>query len=182
MAKRCILILGGARSGKSRYAQELAEQSGDGVMFVATAEPLDDEMKSRIENHKRVRPATWQTLEAPENVGVRLNESLSNQGTVIIDCITLLASNILGRCKNSIDAENAVVQEVNALIDSMKKSNATFIIVSNEIGLGIVPENDLARQYRDVLGRVNQILAKFATDVYFMIAGIPVQIKCTATL
>ena len=151
-------------------------------MFVATAEPLDDEMKSRIENHKRVRPATWQTLEAPENVGVRLNESLSNQGTVIIDCITLLASNILGRCKNSIDAENAVVQEVNALIDSMKKSNATFIIVSNEIGLGIVPENDLARQYRDVLGRVNQILAKFATDVYFMIAGIPVQIKCTATL
>jgi len=152
------------------------------LMFVATAEPLDDEMKSRIENHKRVRPATWQTLEAPENVGVRLNESLSNQGTVIIDCITLLASNILGRCKNSIDAENAVVQEVNALIDSMKKSNATFIIVSNEIGLGIVPENDLARQYRDVLGRVNQILAKFATDVYFMIAGIPVQIKCTATL
>jgi adenosylcobinamide kinase / adenosylcobinamide-phosphate guanylyltransferase len=182
LAKRCILILGGARSGKSHYAQELAEQTSKKVMFVATAEPLDDEMKARIENHKKTRPATWQTLEAPGDVGLRLGKSLSNHEVVIIDCITLLASNILGRCKNSIDAENALVQEIDLLIETMKKSKAIFIIVSNEVGLGIVPENDLARLYRDVLGRANQLLAQFATDVYLMVAGIPVKIKNTSAL
>ena len=179
MARRCVLISGGARSGKSYYAQKLAEQSGAGVIFVATAEALDDEMKTRIENHKKTRPATWLTLEAPRDIGACLQKCLSEQEFVIIDCITLLVSNILGQCSDNDKAEALVIQEINSLVECMKISNATFIIVTNEVGLGIVPDNDLARLYRDVLGRANQILAQFATDVYLMVAGIPLQIKNT---
>lgn len=159
------LILGGARSGKSNFAQKLAE--GRKVLFVATAEALDDEMRERIEEHKKQRPSSWRTLEAPNKLGKKIAESTGDSEVVIIDCMTMLVSNTLSDVK----------KEIEELIDCMKKVNADFIIISNEVGLGIVPENKLSRIYRDALGWVNKRLAEFADEVYFMIAGIPVKIK-----
>lgn len=159
------LILGGARSGKSSFAQKLAE--GRKVLFVATAEALDDEMKARIEEHRRSRPSTWRTLEATARLGKKIAENAGDAEVIIIDCITMLVSNALR------DAE----KEVDELIDCMNKVNADFIVISNEVGLGIVPENKLSREYRDTLGLVNQRLTECADEVFFMIAGIPVKIK-----
>jgi len=181
VANKCILILGGARSGKSGYAQELADIPNKSVVFAATAEPLDEEMKVRIEKHKNSRPATWRTVELPTGLGMTLDTILSGGETIIVDCITLLVSNIMGKHENAALAEDDVIKEISELIDCMQRKRCTFIIVSNEVGLGIVPDNDLARAYRDILGKANRMLAQYATDVYFMTAGIPFQIKKMAS-
>jgi adenosylcobinamide kinase/adenosylcobinamide-phosphate guanylyltransferase len=182
-----ILILGGARSGKSWFAQDLAKQLGERVLYVATAEPLDDEMRLRIENHKLNRPQSWRTLEAIQNLGRRIIEQIDDAKVVIIDCLTLLVSNILLNegDKEKIEpdkldydiAESKVLAEIEVLTNCIKNTKAIFILVSNELGLGLVPPYPSGRIYRDLLGRANQILAQQADDVYFMIAGIPWQLK-----
>ena len=174
---KTILLLGGARSGKSAFAQELAQKIGGKVLFMATGEPLDDEMYYRIEQHKKARPADWQTLESPRNVGIKLREHIGDAEVVIIDCLTLLVANVLGNEPVYPDAENQVLQEIEALIACINSLDRNFIIVSNEVGLGLVPDSRLGRIYRDVLGKANQLIASSADDVYFMTAGIPVQIK-----
>ena len=173
---KIILILGGARSGKSTYAQCLAEESSSKVLFVATAQPLDDEMRKRIEIHRSNRPVNWRTLEAPSNVANALNEHIGDADLVIIDCLTILVANLLGDNPES-QSEKQVLAEINNLIEYMKITKATFIIVSNELGLGLVPENRLARIYRDLLGIINQNIAQTADEVYFLTAGIPLKIK-----
>ena len=177
MAKQCIFILGGARSGKSHYAQELGNQAGNKVLFVATGEPLDDEMRARIEAHRKNRPRSWRTLEAPGNIGQRLEAEIGDAGTVIIDCLTLLVSNVIGQETDSLKAVKRVTAEIDSLIEAMDKLDTGFIIVSNEVGLGLVPENRLGRIYRDILGRANQLVARHADVVYFMTAGLPLKIK-----
>lgn len=180
---KTILITGGARSGKSRYAQELAQRAGEPVLFVATAEAGDEEMKRRIEEHKLKRPPGWTTLEATTHIGESIQENIGQNRLVIIDCITLLISNLLARCGSAdepLDAasvEKEVEREVSGLIEYMRQVDAGFIIVTNEVGLGLVPANDLGRLYRDLLGRANQMLAAFADEVYLMVAGLPVPIK-----
>ena len=183
---RNILILGGARSGKSTYAQRMAEEVAGKVIFVATAEALDVDMRARIEKHKAERPSSWRTIEASIGVASALDGELSGVAVVLIDDITLLVSNILlgdGRGfsePDSIDAESVeskVVTEMQALVDLMSFSDARFLIVSNELGLGVVPENRLARLYRDILGRANQLLAQHVDEVCLMVAGIPVKVK-----
>ena len=175
--KKIVLLLGGARSGKSSYAQELARTLGGSVLFIATGEPLDEEMKHRIDQHKKNRPEDWETVEASLHLGTVLREHDENTGTVLIDCITLLVSNLLGNENNYPDAENRIIDEVYKLISAMKASRANIIIVSNEVGLGLVPDNKLGRMYRDLLGKANQLLAENADEVYFMTAGIPLKIK-----
>lgn len=175
MNKKCILILGGARSGKSQFAQNLAGKLSKKVLFVATGEAGDEEMRSRIEEHKRSRPRIWRALEAPVNVGERIQGQIGDADVVIIDCITMLVSNLL--VDEGDDYEGRVTGEINHLITCMKRLDATFIIVSNEVGLGLVPENRLSRLYRDLLGRTNQLLAQHADEVYLMVAGIPVEVK-----
>lgn len=172
-----ILILGGARSGKSNFALKLATRAGGKILFCATAEALDDEMKVRIRKHKKSRPQDCDTLEAPRDAGLKLAGLLHGYNVVIIDCITLLVANAMGDSTASKKAEKKVSSEINALLDCMQKSETSIILVSNEVGLGIVPENKLGRIYRDLLGRANQQLAAYSDEVYLMAAGIPLQVK-----
>ncbi|OGO02110.1 MAG: bifunctional adenosylcobinamide kinase/adenosylcobinamide-phosphate guanylyltransferase [Chloroflexi bacterium RBG_13_52_14] len=172
------LILGGARSGKSRFAQELAAKPGRKVLFVATGEPLDEEMRARIDTHKKLRPANWRTLEAPTNVARAMRGKIGDADVVIIDCITLLVSNLMGDENTDVSIwEKRVSAEIKSLIVLLKNSKANSIIVSNEVGLGLVPAVPVGRAYRDILGMANQMLARNADEVYLMIAGIPVVLK-----
>lgn len=172
------LILGGARSGKSRFAQELAAKPGKRVLFVATAEALDEEMSARIESHKNVRPATWRTLESPRNIARALKRETGDARVIIIDCITLLVSNLMGEKEPEAEIlEKRVNTEIENLVKFMKKTKADFIVVSNEVGLGLVPVYPSSRVYRDALGMANQTLAKHADVVYFMMAGIAIPLK-----
>jgi adenosylcobinamide kinase/adenosylcobinamide-phosphate guanylyltransferase len=182
--KKVILLLGGARSGKSDYAQELAQQMAEKVLFVATAAAGDKDMRLRIEKHKQARPSGWRTLEACEHIGSRIEEDVGDAQLVIIDCITLLVSNIFCRPDEkqfeSIEddvLEKQVISEIKELQDCLKKIGASSIIVSNEVGLGIVPEYRMSRLYRDILGRANQMLGQAADEVYLMVAGIPLRVK-----
>jgi len=182
--RKKILILGGARSGKSHYAQEIALKSLQPVLFVATAEAGDEEMKQRIEEHRKARPSTWHTLEATTHIGRQIKQRAGKAQTVIVDCITLLICNIFGTHSHPdgelIDAtliEQEVMAEINELTEYMNQVKANFIIVSNEVGLGLVPANGMSRLYRDLLGKVNQILAQQADEVYLMVAGLPFPIK-----
>jgi len=177
LAKNIILILGGARSGKSSFAQELAKELSDKVLFVATGEPLDEEMQSRIEAHQKDRPGTWRTLESPVNISPPLKFEIGDAEVVIIDCLTLLVANNLGKELDYTRAEEQVLAEINELNITTSQLNITFIIVSNEVGTGLVPDNKLGRIYRDLLGKANQLVARNASDVYLMIAGIPTRIK-----
>jgi len=184
MSKGCTLIVGGARGGKSRFAQEIAEKTGEAVLFVATAEAGDEEMRQRIEKHRKSRPASWQTLEATSNLASRIGREIGGERVVLIDCITLLVSNILGdfssRAGEQADEgliEEKVTAEIRELIEFIDRSDARFIIVSNEVGLGLVPANQLSRFYRDILGRANQLLAQHADEVYLMVCGLPMPLK-----
>lgn len=176
-----ILILGGSRSGKSTYAQKLAlELGGARVLFVATAEARDDEMQARIAKHKEERPAGWRTLEAPLDVAEALRPTVGDARVVLLDCLTLLASNaMLAQGENADEKamEQALLREVNAVLDLWRAGDFDLIVVSNEVGLGVVPAYELGRYYRDLLGRANQMLAAQADRVYFMIAGLPLELK-----
>ncbi len=187
MAKKCILVLGGARSGKSRFAQEMAPQLGEKVLFVATGEALDEEMKQRIEEHKKSRPSSWRTIEVPIGVGKRIREEIRDARVVILDCLTLLVSNVIGQCAGEVDpgqvdaglAEEKLAAEIKELVECIDSTDASFIIVSNEVAMGLVPDNRLGRIYRDFLGEMNQKLALRASEVYLMIAGVPMVVKAT---
>jgi len=171
-------ILGGARSGKSRYAQELAARLGRRVLYVATAEALDEEMNSRIERHKKSRPPTWKTLEAQTDVAKAISSEIGDAEVVVLDCLTLLVSNLRGEDSADIETwEKRVTSELETLISFMEVTPSHFIIVSNDVSLGLVPPSTLGRAYRDILGVANQMLAKHAEEVYFMIAGIPILLK-----
>lgn len=175
-----ILILGGARSGKSRYALDRAGSISDKVLFVATAEPLDEEMRIRIAAHQRERPRSWQTLEIPVNLAEGIAGRIGDAEVVLVDCLTLLVSNLmLGEARSGEieDAGGRVMREMETLTGLMQQTRTTFILVSNEVGLGLVAENRLGRAYCDLLGRANQLIARYAGEVYFMVAGIPMKVK-----
>ena len=177
---KVTLVTGGARSGKSTYAQEMAIKAGGLVLFVATAEAGDEDMRKRIETHKKSRPADWATLETASHVGDQIIRNIGQAKLVIVDCITLLVNNIFMHYDDTIDvdiAEKGVMTEIEELIDCMDRAKADFIVVTNETGLGIVPADRISRLYRDILGRANQRLAQRADDVYMLIAGIPLSIK-----
>jgi adenosylcobinamide kinase/adenosylcobinamide-phosphate guanylyltransferase len=170
---KSILITGGARSGKSHLAQKLAVAAGGKVLFIATAEAKDEAMRLRIEVHQQSRPQGWKTLEAPLGVSEIIGRNIGKAEIVVIDCITMLVANIMLQGRD----EESVLREIEALIDQMEELKATFILVTNEVGLGIVPDNELGRRYRDCLGKANQILAQHANEVYLMVTGIPVRLK-----
>ncbi len=182
MARELVFVLGGARSGKSSYVENLARESGERVLFVATAEAFDDEMRERIARHRADRPAHWTTLEAPRDLRQPLLETLaaSVYDTVVLDCVTLLASNALLLLPDNADqdaATAAVLAEVDGLLAAYAASDARWLVVSNEVGMGVVPPTRLGRFYRDALGRANQRIASVATDVYLIVAGLPWRLK-----
>ncbi|HET9910269.1 MAG TPA: bifunctional adenosylcobinamide kinase/adenosylcobinamide-phosphate guanylyltransferase [Anaerolineales bacterium] len=177
---RLTLILGGARSGKSSYAQSLAEESGKAVTFLATAQALDEEMSARIQKHRAERPVHWETLEAPLDIASHARQIKSE--VVVLDCITLLVNNLLMQfVKDDLVDEapftQAVQKEVNELIRNIREQKQDWMLISNEVGLGLVPPYQMGRVYRDVLGWANQRLAREADKVIFMVAGIPTVIK-----
>ena len=180
MSGKIILILGGARSGKSSYAQELAAKLGERVVYVATAEVGDEEMQERIAAHRAERPASWHTVEAPTQVGAVLMTETLKADVILLDCITLLTSNVLLSFPESVtldEVQREMDSEVDGLVAAFKQGEADWIIVSNEVGLGLVPAYPLGRTYRDVLGRVNQRLAQVADEVLFMVASLPMKVK-----
>jgi adenosylcobinamide kinase/adenosylcobinamide-phosphate guanylyltransferase len=179
MGKRLTLILGGARSGKSAYAQRLAMERGERVLYVATAEAGDDEMKARIEAHRAGRPPHWETLEAPRGIGAAIQPA-GDADVVLIDCLTLLASNAIVPLPEPVTeamADSVLNEELDGLLMVYYTNNAEWIVVSNEVGLGLVPPYPLGRVYRDALGRANQRLAAEAHEVLFMVAGLPMKVK-----
>ena len=174
------LILGGARSGKSSHALQLAKEFGGTVTFIATAQAFDDEMSVRIQKHKSERPENWQTLEISFGIAAHIKEIKSE--IVILDCITLLVSNLMMQfVKADLVDETpfmqAVQQEIEDLLTAIRKLDQRWLIVSNEVGLGLVPPYQMGRVYRDGIGWANQRLAREAEQVIFMVAGIPTTIK-----
>jgi adenosylcobinamide kinase/adenosylcobinamide-phosphate guanylyltransferase len=167
------LILGGARSGKSRYAQQLAETHGSDVLFVATAAPGDDDMAARIARHRAERPAHWRTLEAQRQLAQSIADAEPTQ-TVVLDCVTLWVTNLLLAENASWDVAAA---ELEALLAWYRAQSAKLIAVTNEVGLGIVPGDALSRTYREWLGWFNQRLAAEADAVYLMVAGLAIDVK-----
>ena len=174
------MITGGARSGKSCLALELALKLGEPVLFVATAVAGDEEMRQRIEEHQRARPSAWRTIEVTTHVGSQISQQISDVRVVIVDCITLLVNNILSQYSPRTGVsviEPKVTSEINELVQCINRTGASFIIVTNEVGTGLVPANRVGRLYRDLLGKANQLLARQVDEVYLMVAGLPVQIK-----
>ena len=171
MAKRLSLILGGRRAGKSAYAQRLAEGSGR-VLFAATAEAGDDDMAARIRKHRADRPTEWDTLEEPLDLVGSLRRVVDGYDTVLLDCLTLWVSNLM----HAEDGRD-VLAEAALLMDCYREQDASWIVVSNEVGLGIVPMTRLGRDFADQLGRVNQLVAAEADDVWFVAAGLPLNLK-----
>jgi adenosylcobinamide kinase/adenosylcobinamide-phosphate guanylyltransferase len=174
------LLLGGARSGKSSCAQRLAEESGKTVTYLATAQALDDEMSSRIKKHQSERPTHWQTLEIPLELASHVGEIKSE--LVILDCMTLLTTNLLMKFEKDelVDEApftEAVYKEVADLLTAIRAGEPDWLIISNEIGLGLVPPYQMGRVYRDLLGWANQHLAREADKVIFLVAGIPMVVK-----
>jgi adenosylcobinamide kinase / adenosylcobinamide-phosphate guanylyltransferase len=191
---RLILILGGARSGKSTFADRLAASSGRSVAFIATATAGDDEMRERIARHRASRPQGWHTLEEPLDLVRAVRQAAKLADMLLLDCLTLWLGNMLlqepGQHDKDGEGENEfnktgglfderAVKEIEALLTVVKSlgPNKTLIIVTNEVGLGIVPANPLGRLYRDTLGYVNQRLAQAADRVYLMVAGMAIDIK-----
>ncbi len=175
---RIVLVTGGARSGKSGWAERRAgEMAGAEVTYVATAEALDAEMERRIARHRAERPVEWATVEAPRDAAAAVRAART--AVVLVDCLTVLASNALlaAEAEGEEAAQAAVLAEAEALRDAALAREGTTIVVTNEVGMGVHPPTSLGRWYRDALGRANALLAAPAEEVVLMVSGIPVRIK-----
>jgi adenosylcobinamide kinase/adenosylcobinamide-phosphate guanylyltransferase len=168
------LVLGGVRSGKSRYAQRLAERA-DRAVFVATAEARDDvEMREKIERHKADRPAHWMVVEEPIELARVLRENDDGAQMIVIDCLTFFAANLLERFGDGVTAAHG---EVERLCSALEGAKSSVILVSNEVGSGVVPAYASGRRFRDLVGEINQRVAAVASDVVYMVAGLPMVLK-----
>ncbi|NLR71360.1 bifunctional adenosylcobinamide kinase/adenosylcobinamide-phosphate guanylyltransferase [Novosphingobium sp. ERN07] len=165
-----LLVLGGARSGKSRYAQSRIEAHEGRLAYIATAEAGDAEMANRIARHQQDRGPRWHTIEAPITLPCAIDEAPATADAILVDCLTLWLSNLM---LGDHDLTNAS----NALLRSIRKCRIPIALIANEVGLSIVPENALARRFRDEAGRLNQKLASAADEVVFVAAGLPLQLK-----
>ncbi len=179
---KMTLILGGARSGKSTHAQTLAREDGGSVTFIATAQAGDAEMAERITTHQHERPDTWVTMETPLKVAAAWRQKKPQTDLVILDCITFLVTNLLLQASEDLEnpdeitASALVAGEIDALVGEINNGTSDWIIVTNEVGLGLVPPYPLGRVFRDLLGWANQRLATNASEIYWLIAGIPMPI------
>jgi adenosylcobinamide kinase / adenosylcobinamide-phosphate guanylyltransferase len=167
------LVLGGVRSGKSRYAQQLAEQACR-VVFVATAKASDDEMSRKIQRHREDRPKDWLTVEEPLELPEMLAKHEVECDVIVVDCLTIFAANLLEAAG---EAHDAIEQRVEALCETLRHASCSIVLVSNEVGSGVVPAYPMGRRYRDLLGEMNQRVAAIADDVVLMVAGLPLALK-----
>jgi len=165
-----LFVLGGARSGKSRYALNRAEALPGELLFVATAQALDNEMDSRIARHREERGPRWRTIEEPVDLAAVVRADARADRVLLIDCLTLWASNLMF-------ADRDIDTATGALVAALSEAQGPVILVANEVGLGIVPDNALARRFRDVAGIVNQAVAACVDEAVFMAAGMPMRLK-----
>jgi len=172
-SKTITLVLGGVRSGKSHYAQNLVTGQGR-VAFIATAEALDPEMQHRITRHRAERPSSWTTLETPVALEDAILECSGNFDTVLVDCLTLWTSNLMMAEDSNIDR---IFARATRLCEALQQVTSSVVLVSNEVGSGIVPSSDMGRLYRDLLGGVNQRVAAVADNVLLLVAGYPLAVK-----
>ncbi|MGL6106610.1 bifunctional adenosylcobinamide kinase/adenosylcobinamide-phosphate guanylyltransferase [Romboutsia sp.] len=183
---KIILVTGGARSGKSNFAESLCINRNNSTAYIATSIPFDDEMKDRVKRHKESRPQNWFTYEIYKDIYSIVEEVSKKHETVILDCITLLVNNLM--FTHGIDIDNATGDEINTLemyikeqmeklLQEIKKTDLYFVTVTNELGMGIVPDNKLSRVYTDIVGRINQQIASQSDEVYFVVSGIPMKVK-----
>lgn len=173
MPNETIFITGGARSGKSSFAERIAAERRGKRAYLATAQALDAEMVARIEHHRRRRGDLWDTYEEPLAVAELIVKLSGRYEVVLLDCLTLWLSNIIARHAD----DGSIMLQVDEMSGAVRSFPGTLIVVSNEVGLGIVPDNPLARRFRDIAGFANQRLAAEADEAYFVAAGIPVKIK-----
>ncbi len=172
--KRLVFIVGGCRSGKSKYALQTAEKIvAKCRIYIATCVPQDDEMKQRVAQHQKQRNSTWVTVEEPLDLTRAITENSRKADVVLIDCLTLWMSNLLMQTQD----EAALKNKIEHLVQALSLADCPVVVVSNEVGGGIVPENPLARQFRDIAGWANQSVAACADRVVWMVAGIPVTVK-----
>jgi len=164
------LVLGGVRSGKSRFAQKLAEKDSS-VAFVATAKAVDEEMRNKIHRHQQERPKHWRTVEEPLELGRVVAEYAPQFEILLVDCLTLFVSNVLEADPEMVNAR------IDGLVDALRNVSTSVILVSNEVGSGVVPPYPSGRQFRDLLGEVNQKVASVAHEVVLMVAGLPLALK-----
>lgn len=180
-----IVVTGGAKSGKSSFAEQKAKSIGNKVLYIATAIPFDDEMKVRIKRHREVRPITWETYEGFLNLPKIIVDKSNDFDCILLDCVTILITNLIFHYNKSNNIEEAefnvieklVLEEMKNIVNACKTIKSEIIFVTNELGCGIVPENKLSRHFRDIAGNVNQFIAKNANEVYISVSGIPVKIK-----
>lgn len=172
--KEIVFVIGGCRSGKSRHALETADRiAGNKKIFIATCVPQDAEMKQRVDRHQKDRGQDWQTVEAPVHLPQAIIEYSRQADVLLVDCLTLWISNLLMETED----DELINERISNLKQSLASASCPVILVSNEVGAGIVPENKLARRFRDLVGTANQAIAAQADRVAWMVAGIPVTIK-----
>jgi adenosylcobinamide kinase/adenosylcobinamide-phosphate guanylyltransferase len=177
-AKQLCFVLGGVRSGKSTFAVSLAARLGERVTFIATAQAGDEEMRERIARHRQRRPGHWCTVEAPLEVAPAV--AAADSDVVVVDCLGLLAANLMARAGAAgAGAADLMESQIAGLLDAYQRGPASLIIVSNEVGMGVVPPYPSGREFRDLLGRANQQLARAADRVYWLLAGLPVEVKAS---
>jgi adenosylcobinamide kinase/adenosylcobinamide-phosphate guanylyltransferase len=186
MRGELIYVTGGARSGKSTFAEGLAMEQGHKILYIATALPVDGEMEDRIRRHRERRPSFWQTLEAYRNIKQKLEKSGERYHGILLDCATVMITNLLMDAGTGFDewdnkrvdaVERKILKEVMETLKGIRAWANTGIIVSNEVGMGLVPDNPLGRIFRDIAGRVNQSIAGEADRAYMVVSGIPLRIK-----
>lgn len=180
---KIVMVTGGARSGKSSFAQSMLKNMDD-VLYLATSVPFDDEMKDRVKKHRESRPKCWTTAECYKDIDLVLKSS--SQKHVLLDCLTIMVTNLMFYYEK--DWENIsmekvneieckICEEVTSMLNCARDLGLDMVIVTNELGMGIVPSNKLSRIFRDIAGRINQLVAKNCDQVYFVVSGIPMKIK-----
>ena len=175
---KCTLILGGSNSGKSKFAESLAKNHDD-VLYIATAEAIDDEMKIKLKKHRESRPQEWKTIEESVHIDKVIEREGNKYSAILVECILLCINNIIIKNShlNHDDIEKMVLDKMVNMAEEIKNTKSDCYIVSGEVGLGLIGENKSARLYGRVLGQVNQWLAENAADIFFVVAGIPMKIK-----
>ncbi|HKL41139.1 MAG TPA: bifunctional adenosylcobinamide kinase/adenosylcobinamide-phosphate guanylyltransferase [Clostridia bacterium] len=183
---KIITVTGGARSGKSSFGEALLKKSTGKKGYIATATPFDDGMRERIKKHKNSRPKNWETFELPYEISSHIKEISVKCDIVILDCITVFSSNILFEKEYDWEKisyekisllEEKIIEEIQQIVKIAKESDLALVIITNEVGSGIVPGNRLSRVYRDIAGRINQKLSQLSDEVYVTISGIPLKLK-----
>lgn len=181
-----ILVTGGARSGKSQFAESLCRNRNNRTAYIATSIPFDEELKARVKKHRKMRPDTWETFEIYEDIYKVIPKIAREHDTVILDCVTLMVNNLM--FKENLDYDELTTKEVDVLeasikaqftnlLEAVKQTDLYFVIVTNEIGMSPVAANKLTRIYTDIIGRMNQLITKESDEVYFVVSGISMKIK-----